>query len=305
MDLRKLRHVVTLAQTGNYARAAQALNLTQSALTRSVQALEADLGLRLFDRGRAGVSVTPAGRVLAREGEQLLGSAQALERTVRQLATGAFGQIRFGLGPLPAALVMSDVLAFAAVERPGLEINVLVLSAARMARELDRDGIEFFICSKAALGKAELSTQALAEIPFSLLVRKGHPLTRMESVGAEDLALYPSAGGAGQDEAPSVGSDAPPWQAYAPSLSCDDYRSLAEVALRTDVVLFASRLLIRDDATSGLVELVWRGDALPMLELVLVTRPGHSLSPAAALVVGDVKRMLAARSRTPSAAPAA
>ena len=54
MDLRRLAHLVALAEFGNFARAAAQLHLSQPALTRSVQAAEAELGLRLFDRGPNG-----------------------------------------------------------------------------------------------------------------------------------------------------------------------------------------------------------------------------------------------------------
>jgi len=61
MDLRKLRHVLALHEEGSFVKAAARVNLTQSALSRSIQTLESSLELTLFDRTREGVVATTAG----------------------------------------------------------------------------------------------------------------------------------------------------------------------------------------------------------------------------------------------------
>lgn len=65
LDLRKLRHVVVLARRLNYVRAADELGITQPTLTRSIQALERQLQVRLFDRDHGSVNLTPRGRSIA------------------------------------------------------------------------------------------------------------------------------------------------------------------------------------------------------------------------------------------------
>src|SRR5579885_2603098 len=64
MDLSQLRYVVTAAEVGNFARAAEALGLNTSTISRRVGRLEDELGVTLFDRGRAGVRLTPSGRAV-------------------------------------------------------------------------------------------------------------------------------------------------------------------------------------------------------------------------------------------------
>ena len=61
MDLRKLRHAVFVADWGNFTTAAARLHLSQPALSRSIQTLEDELGLKLFERVAAGVVTTVAG----------------------------------------------------------------------------------------------------------------------------------------------------------------------------------------------------------------------------------------------------
>ncbi len=66
IDLKRLRHLTALVQHGNFHRAAEALHLTQPALTRSIQALEAHVGAPLLTRHRTGVEPTELGRLLLR-----------------------------------------------------------------------------------------------------------------------------------------------------------------------------------------------------------------------------------------------
>lgn len=62
LGLRRLRYLIVLAKRLGYSRAAEDLRLSQSALSRAIQALESELGVRLFDRDRAGVMLTEQGR---------------------------------------------------------------------------------------------------------------------------------------------------------------------------------------------------------------------------------------------------
>src|ERR1700761_7146202 len=86
IELRSLRHVAVLAELLSYTRAAQKLCLTQSALTRSIQAIEKRAQARLFDRDRGGVRLTPVGRAFVQRAIQLLRDADELERMLQQSA---------------------------------------------------------------------------------------------------------------------------------------------------------------------------------------------------------------------------
>ena len=80
MDLKRWAHAV--AERRSFARAAEQIHLSQPALTRSIQAAEAELGLRLFDRGRQEVVPTPAGEFVVARARQLVFNSRCLERDV-------------------------------------------------------------------------------------------------------------------------------------------------------------------------------------------------------------------------------
>ena len=134
MNLRRLNHVVALADTLHFARAAEAAHLSQPAFSRSIQAIEADLGIRLFDRDIGDVRATSAGEFVIERARKLLFEARCLQRDVDLYRDGELwlvvqgwlsppsstGIVRLrGRTSSPAANV-----AIAAIVRAAGEINV-------------------------------------------------------------------------------------------------------------------------------------------------------------------------------------
>ncbi|HTD06009.1 LysR family transcriptional regulator, partial [Undibacterium sp.] len=101
MDLRKLRHMVVLAEELNFARAAKKVHLTQSALSRSILSLEEELGGKLFDRDLHGVALTAIGRQVVKRARDLLLNAGNLQHDVARMQQGELGDVRLGAGPFP------------------------------------------------------------------------------------------------------------------------------------------------------------------------------------------------------------
>ena len=93
IELRPLRQFVAVAEELHFGRAAKRLAMTQPPLTLAVQALERNLGVRLFERSRRSVALTPAGQALLDEARRLLRAASALPAAVQAAALGHTGQI--------------------------------------------------------------------------------------------------------------------------------------------------------------------------------------------------------------------
>jgi DNA-binding transcriptional LysR family regulator len=98
LDLRLLHHALTLTRHRNFARAAEALHLTQPALSRSIAGLEAALGEKLFDRTRQGVAPTSFGQMLLARAQALVDDAAELERDFTLLRGLQIGELRVGAG---------------------------------------------------------------------------------------------------------------------------------------------------------------------------------------------------------------
>jgi LysR family transcriptional regulator, cyn operon transcriptional activator len=94
MNLRHLHTFVLVADAGGFAHAAGRLSLTQPAASRQIFALEAELGVRLFDRIGRRLQLTSEGEDLLRRGRRLLEDAASLGERARALRTGQSGTLR-------------------------------------------------------------------------------------------------------------------------------------------------------------------------------------------------------------------
>lgn len=126
IDLRRLRYFVAIANESSYVRAAAALYMTQPALSRQILALEKDLGVTLFDRGRWGVALTAPGHQLLEDARAILASSMALQRRLRLAARA---DLHFTVGITPGVLVTEIIAQFASAA-PDLLIHVVHTSLA-------------------------------------------------------------------------------------------------------------------------------------------------------------------------------
>ena len=145
MDLKRLKHLVALADTRNFGRAATQCHLTQSALSRSIQAAEDELGLLLFDRGTLEVSCTDAGAFVVERARRLLFESRCLERDVSLYRERLLGDLAFGVGPYPAATVVPPLLTEIRTRFAGVCVRVEVNNADYLATHLRAEELDFYL----------------------------------------------------------------------------------------------------------------------------------------------------------------
>ncbi len=126
VELRRLRHLIALAEHGNFGRAAAACYITQPALSRSIQALEAQVGATLFDRRRTGVELTDMGRLLLNHAVALEAGARDLDREVRLAKDLELGELRIGVGPWGGSVLVAPVVGQLHAQHPRLSMRVVV-----------------------------------------------------------------------------------------------------------------------------------------------------------------------------------
>ena len=110
MNLRHLEHWLALAETGSFSRAAEKLHITQSALSRSIQALEEELGGPLVDRIGKRNELTPLGHAVLERARRIVHEAAELKLGAAALQQGGMGTLRLGLGSGPGAMLMTPWL---------------------------------------------------------------------------------------------------------------------------------------------------------------------------------------------------
>src|SRR5262245_42483589 len=127
MDVRDLRYIRELAAHGNFGRAAEALDLTQPALTRRVQAVEAELHVQLFNRHSKGVDLTEYGKIVVERAEELLRGVQNVKVEIDRLRGLDVGTVSLGAGPVVAQTrIVGEGIAQLIKKSPGIQVSAYV-----------------------------------------------------------------------------------------------------------------------------------------------------------------------------------
>jgi LysR family nitrogen assimilation transcriptional regulator len=103
MDLRKLRYFIGVAEAGGFHRAARTLNIAQSALSKQIRELEAEIGLKLLDRGPLGISLTTEGQRLLAESREILDRIDRLPMAIAAPTDAIRGSVKIGVPASVAA----------------------------------------------------------------------------------------------------------------------------------------------------------------------------------------------------------
>lgn len=300
MTLVQLRHLVSLAQTGSFSRSAEALHLTQPALSRSIRSLEDELGQPLFDRIGWRSEPTPFGREVLARARRLITEAEDLQETAERLQAGQAGRLRVGLGSGPGAILTAPVLRHMATHHPAAQVefargHTALLEQALRERRLDALVVDI----RSVPPSADLLVQPLAELRGAFLCRAGHPLlTQAEAETADggaaitfdSLRRYPMASSPLSDEIGRLLLERYGPQAHLDdciTLRCEDIATLVQVVASSDAILLAVRA-----AAPELVELPLTPPLDATARFGLVTLVGRSEPPLLGVVRGLIGALL-------------
>jgi DNA-binding transcriptional LysR family regulator len=284
MTLVQLKHFISLAQTASFARSAAAVHLTQPALSRSIRALENELGQPLFDRIGRVSELTPFGRQALERARELVLGADDLRDSARLAGLGEEGVLRLGMGSGPGALLMTPLLLKVAQERPRLKLEIARANTELLVQALRDRTLDALVVDARSLRPApDLHAQFLHEMTGAFMVRRGHPLARRRvAVSFGDLLQYPIGATPLSDEVARVLVDRYGPQAHPEAcvtLRCEEIPSLVDVARHSDAVLLAIRA-----AAPDLVELKIQPALAATARFGLVTLRRRSPPPALELV---------------------
>lgn len=294
VELRRLNHLVALADERNFARAAARCHLSQPAFSRSIQAIESELGLPLFDRGTTEARPTPGGALVIERARKLLFESRCLERDVGLFRQRLFGDIAFGAGPYPAATLLPGLLTAIRRQHPAIKVRLEVNNWDALAQHLRAEDIEFFVADTRSLPQhPDLEITPLARQMGAFFVRQGHPLLAYKKVSPLELVPF----GLATVRLPELvreqvlGMLGLPADAALPlALECDDVHLLKHVALETDTVLAASHALVDSDVRHGLLARL-NVSPLPALyaEMGIVSLKGRTHAPMAQFVIESLQ----------------
>ncbi len=141
MNLRQLRTFLAIADAGGIARAGARLNLSQPAASRQILSLEADLGVKLFDRIGRRIRLTSEGEYLLGRSRRLLMEADSLTEGAQALQKGSAGLLRVGATPQAIESTLAVFLPHYRRRHPGIEVHLVEDGALHLADRLARGDV--------------------------------------------------------------------------------------------------------------------------------------------------------------------
>lgn len=300
MNLRHLEHWLALAETGSFSRAAEKLFITQSALSRSIQALEDELGGALVDRIGKRNELTALGRSVLERARRIVHEAAELKQGATMLQQGGMGTLRVGLGSGPGAMLMTPWLVHMAQHFPSVQVSITRGSTELQLQQLRDRALDVLVVDiRRVVPAQDLRIGALYDVPAGMICRAGHPLLARHprKVPFQALLDYPVASTPLSDEVARMlvdryGPEADPTRMT--TLQCEEISSLLETVRQTDAVYLGILGAARQDLAQGrLVAL----NVTPALQsgarLAMVTLAGRSELPVMAEFREFVARQLA------------
>ncbi|SOC02523.1 LysR family transcriptional regulator [Rhodobacter maris] len=136
MTLEQLRIFLAVAEREHVTRAAEALHLTQSAVSAAISALEARHGTKLFDRIGRGIKLTEAGRLFLPEARAVLARAAAAERVLDDLAGLSRGSLRIAASQTLATYWLPPLVVRFHARHPGIALDLLTANSETVSREV-------------------------------------------------------------------------------------------------------------------------------------------------------------------------
>jgi LysR family transcriptional regulator, benzoate and cis,cis-muconate-responsive activator of ben and cat genes len=188
MELRHLRYFAAVAESLNFTRAAEKLRVAQPALSRQIQALENELGTKLLDRNRQRVLLTDAGQLFLDHSRKILAQVDIATLAVREVDTGAAGELRIAHDwRLPAGLVSNAVAEYRR-QFPRVEIALRDLQMTEQLVALHARKIHLGFVATVLLGPdQQLASRPLIHTDIVALVPASHPLAGRGSVRLAEL----------------------------------------------------------------------------------------------------------------------
>jgi len=286
VNIKHLEHLLALADTGSFSRAAERSFITQSALSRSIQSLEQDLGGQVLDRIGKRNELTPLGLDVVSRARHIVRDAAELRHSAKLLQGGSRGSISVGLGSGPAALLMVPLMCEAAkiqnmrvaVTQGPVELQILQLRS----RQLDAMVVDM----RRVIPTADLNIESLVELSAGFVVRADHPLAHQKFVSLADILRFPVASTPLSDEVArhmvaQYGPQANPAEMVA--LRCDDVASLVKTVEQTDAIFLGVMAATRCGLNDGsLVALALKPKLLATARYAFVTLAGRTEAPAMA-----------------------
>jgi LysR family transcriptional regulator, regulator of abg operon len=297
--LQSIEQFIAVADAGSLRGAARRLGMSQPALTRTVQQLEAELGIRLMHRSVHGASLTPAGTAFLARARVAEAELRKAAEEARRTGDDGAGLTSLGVSPVGASILLPELVTTLLRQQPATRLRLMEMTPSALLSLVRDDALDMAVTQRTQADlDAGLQFRALFEINMRVAVRPGHPLLRASSL--RDVAaaswLYMTAPGIVDDIVTRsfLASGLP---APLPAVHCNSYFVALDLIAATDLLgVLPPGLLAHCIAAGQLVEISLAAPLVP-LQVGLYTRSDTPLTRSAKavyqIIVGIARRVAA------------
>lgn len=300
LDLRKIKHMVALAEHGSFGRAADAVCISQSALSRSIQSLESSLGVELFDRTDRRVTLTPVGKLSIEAAQEILRSATQFHRIVDGACLSEIGDVSIGLGSVTSSLFGPPLLRRYANRYPHLQVTLRVGAPETLFRMLRSEELDLVIGNSDALPNPnDYEVQTIARFSRGFFARADHPLSGLADLSIDALSRFmvgttyplpPSV-----DEAIKSIYGVASLETYF-RIRSNHYGALIDLMMNDDAIVFGCNIAYLQEVWKGsLVLLDVKPEFVPDMPLIVARSAGRNVSHAQTLVLDVMREVVGER----------
>lgn len=187
MDIRQMQYLIEVARLGSFTKAAQALYITQPTISKTVKAMEEELGVVLFDRVGKKIELTDAGQIIVSQAQQIVTSFQNLMAELDDLRNMKKGHIRIGLPPMVGSSFFPKVIGEFHQRYPEITIQLFEDGAKKVEQGVASGALDVGVAVLPTV-EEELSYFPFVEEKLNLVVHPTHPLAEQASADLAELA---------------------------------------------------------------------------------------------------------------------
>lgn len=191
MEIRVLRYFLTVVREGSITKAADVLHITQPTLSRQLAQMEADMDVKLFDRGTRKIVLTSEGLLLQRRAEEILALVDKTENELTARDDNVEGTVSIGCGDLGAVKMMTELMGRFHKIFPAVSFELYTATADHISEQIERGLIDLGILLEPVnMEKFEFIRLKRKE-QWVVAMHPDSPFARQEYVTASDLAEVP------------------------------------------------------------------------------------------------------------------
>jgi DNA-binding transcriptional LysR family regulator len=286
LTIKELHHIQLLSESRNFRVAAARAGISQPALSQSIASAERKTGVPLFIRDRHTVEITDAGQLVTDHAAQILSQLDDFSRQLSELREARSGRVRFGIGPVPASLFLTQAIKHFCELHPQVYPSFEIDYWDELSRRVLAGSIAFFVASAGEeIDDRRLQRRRILEDRLIFLCRRKHPLAALSEVTCSDLVRFPlityrtSAIHARVRSLLRTPEDFAAFEQNFPAAKMYDLSTMSDLTTESDYVMMVSQAHFQHAVMAGR----FRRLNIPALEVKLqfevVTKARGRLSP--------------------------